>query len=153
MSILAWNGGPADYDVFWDRIRNAATPQEEVRYLFRLPLFPLHRAAVAHAGLDADGDPHPERRLCHRLLHCQPLGGTAGVGLADRPLGRSHHPLPENFHGYMLEGISRLTDAESVRDVPAFLEEHPIAAARRRIAQLLERQQINAAFARASGRP
>jgi hypothetical protein len=34
-----------------------------------------------------------------------------------------------------------------VRDVPAFLTEHPIAAARRRIAQLLERQQINAAFA------
>ena len=40
VSTLAWNGGAADYDVFWERIRNAATPQEEVRYLFRLPLFP-----------------------------------------------------------------------------------------------------------------
>jgi puromycin-sensitive aminopeptidase len=147
VSILAWNGGAADYDVFWERIRNAATPQEEVRYLFRLPLFPSPELLL--------------RTLAATLtdIRTQNGGFVIAASVANRWAGRqawdwlTEHwdeviaHLPENFHGYMLEGISRLTDAESVRDVPAFLEKHPIAAARRRIAQLLERQQINAAFA------
>ena len=61
--------------------------------------------------------------------------------------------LPESFHGYMLEGIGRLTDRESVREVPAFLEEHPIAAARRRIAQLLNASRSTPPSRRASGTP
>jgi puromycin-sensitive aminopeptidase len=147
VSILAWNGGAADYDVFWERIRNAATPQEEVRYLFRLPLFPSPELLL--------------RTLAATLtdIRTQNGGFVIATSVANRWAGRqawdwlTEHwdeviaHLPENFHGYMLEGISRLSDAESVRDVPAFLEKHPIAAARRRIAQLLERQQINAAFA------
>jgi puromycin-sensitive aminopeptidase len=147
VSVLAWNGGAADYDVFWERIRNAATPQEEVRYLFRLPLFPstdllLHTLAATLTD-----------------IRTQNGGFVIATSIANRWAGRQAWDwltghwdevvahLPENFHGYMLEGISRLTDAESVRDVPAFLEKHPVAAARHRIAQLLERQQINAAFA------
>jgi puromycin-sensitive aminopeptidase len=147
VGTLAWNGGPADYDVFWDRIRKAATPQEEVRYLFRLPLFPSSELLL--------------RSLDSTLteIRTQNSGFVIAASIANRWAGRqawdwlTEHwdevttHLPENFHGYMLEGISRLTDAESVRDVPAFLEKHPVAAARRRIAQLLERQQINAAFA------
>ena len=147
VSILAWNGGAADYDVFWERLRNAATPQDEVRYLFRLPLFPSPDLLL--------------RTLDSTLtdIRTQNGGFVIAASVANRWAGRQAWDwltghwdevtthLPENFHGYMLEGISRLTDAESVRDVPAFLEEHPVAAARRRVAQLLERQQINAAFA------
>ena len=147
VSILAWNGGAADYDVFWERIRSAATPQEEVRYLFRLPLFPSTDLLL--------------RTLAATLtdIRTQNGGFVIATSIANRWAGRQAWDwltghwdevivhLPENFHGYMLEGISRLTDTESVRDVPAFLEKHPVAAARHRIAQLLERQQINAAFA------
>jgi puromycin-sensitive aminopeptidase len=147
VSILAWNGSVAEYSIFWEQIRAASTPQDEVRYLFRLPLFPsadlLLRTLEATLG----------------EIRSQNGGMVIAGCLANRWHGRqawnwltSHWEavlsrLPENAHGTMLEGIPRLTDPSSVQEVAAFLEEHPIAAARRRIAQLLERQQINAAFA------
>ena len=147
VSTIAWNGGAAEYDMFWERIRNAATPQEEVRYLFRLPLFPS--AELVLRSLDAT------------LSEIRTQNGAFVIAgsLANRWAGKqawdwltTHwdevlRRLPETGHSFMLEGLARLTDPESVRDVPAFLAEHPIAAARAKIAQLLERQQINAAFA------
>ncbi len=118
-----------------------------MRYLFRLPLFPVPELVL--------------RSLDATLSEIRTQNGAFVIagGLANRWAGRqawdwltAHwddvlRRLPESGRASMLEGVVRLTDPRSLVEVPAFLEAHPIPAARRRIAQLLERQQINAAFA------
>jgi len=54
--------------------------------------------------------------------------------------------FPSNSISRMLAGIVALDSAADSRRVGAFLAEHPVAQAQRQIAQLLERQQVNAAF-------
>ncbi len=146
VETIAWNGGPDEYKQFWERIRAAATPQEEVRYLFRLPSFPSEELLLR--TLDA---------TLGEIRHQN--GGFVIAGcLANRVAGRrawkwlkAHwdevRPLVDITHGRTLGGIVRLTDAESLHDVPAFLEEHPVPNARLLMTQYLERQRINAAFA------
>ncbi len=151
VSTVAWNGEAAEYEVFWDRIRHAATPQEEVRYLYRLPLFPS--AELLQRTLDATLTEVRRQNGAFVIAGC----------LANRAAGRlawdwltAHWDdvadLIEISHGRLLQGVVRLTDADAVQNVAVFLGEHPIRSARRQIAQYLERQQINAAFAvRAAG--
>jgi len=147
VTIVAWTGGEAEYELFWDRIRTASTPQEEVRYLFRLATFPDEGLLVR--TLEAtEGE-----------IRTQNGAFVIAGALANRVAGRSAWAwlsehwddvmkrIPDNSHGRLLEGIVRLTDAESVRDVAAFLETHPLPSARMQVAQLLERQRVNASFA------
>ncbi|MHB8465574.1 MAG: M1 family metallopeptidase [Acidimicrobiales bacterium] len=151
VTVTAWNGGPADYARFWERVKAATTPQDEVRYLFRLSLFA--QPDLLEQTLDATlGD-----------IRSQNGAFVIGSALANRRVGRqawtwlAEHwddvlkRLPVNSHGRMLEGIVVLTDDQSLRDVPAFLAAHPLPTARKQVDQLLERQRINAAFARREG--
>jgi len=147
VSILAWTGAHADYDTFWERIRTAATPQDEVRYLFRVPTFRdpdlLVRTLDATTG----------------EVRTQNGGTVIGIALANRWAGphawrwltehwdQMMERIPDNSHSRMIEGLVRLTDPESLRGVPAFLEDHPVPSARKQVAQLLERQRVNGSFA------
>ncbi|HEY2427380.1 MAG TPA: M1 family metallopeptidase [Acidimicrobiales bacterium] len=147
VSVVAWNGGPAEYEDFWTRIRQAPTPQEEVRYLFRLSAFP--DPELLERTLDATLDE----------IRAQNGAFVVATALANRAAGReawewvTQHwddilkRLPDNSHGRMLEGIVRLTDPSAVAAVADFLADHPIPSARKQVDQLLERQQVNAAFA------
>jgi len=147
VAILAWTGGEEEYEIFWDRIRNAATPQEEVRYLFRLSSFPDARLL--------------ERTLDATLTEIRAQNGAFVIAGALANLRAGHEAwawltshwddaikrIPDNSHGRMLEGIVRLIDPPSVRAVSEFLAAHPIPSARLQVDQLLERQRVNAAFA------
>ena len=155
VSIVAWNGDDDDYEMFWDRIRKAPTPQEEVRYLFRLTSFPseglLRRTLDATA---AGGE-----------IRTQNGGFVISSALANPFAGKvawdwlaSHwdevvQRIPEHSHGRMLDGISRLSDPTSVRVVSSFLAEHPVPSARKQVDQIRERQRVNAAFAVAAQEP
>ena len=50
----------------------------------------------------------------------------------------------------MLEGIVRLTSPAMVDAVAEFLDAHPLPNARKQVAQLTERQRVNAAFVAAN---
>jgi len=146
VDILAWTGGEAEYAEFWDHIRQPATPQEEVRYLFRLAGFP-------HPGL-------LQRTLDATLgeIRSQNNAFVIGSALGSRWTGRTGWDwlaehwddvvkrVPSNGHRYMLEGMVWLTDAALRKEISAFLDAHPMPSARKQIAQYVERQEVNAAF-------
>ena len=150
VSVIAWTGTPDEYEMFWHRIRNAATPQDEVRYLFRLPMFPSEPLLLR--TLDATLDE----------IRAQNGAFTIAFAIANRVAGRAawrwltEHwddvlkRLPDNSRGRMLEGIVRLTDEDMLAETAAFLADHPLPNARKQVEQLLERQRVNAAFARAA---
>ncbi len=151
VTVIAWTGTPAEYELFWDRIRNAATPQDEVRYLFRLPLFPSEELLLR--TLDATLDE----------IRAQNGAFTIAFSLSNRVAGRAAWAwltdhwddvlkrLPDNSRGRMLEGIVRLTDADMLEATSSFLADHPLPTARLQVAQLLERQRVNATFVGAAG--
>jgi puromycin-sensitive aminopeptidase len=146
VSIIAWSGGTAEYEMFWDRIRRATTPQDEVRYLFRLPAFPSEDLVLR--TLDATLDEIRAQNgafIITSALANRRAGSTAWSWLTehwDDALKR----LPDNSRGRMLEGLVRLTDPEMIEAVEAFLADHPIPNARKQVEQLLERQRVNGAF-------
>ena len=148
-SSPSWPGwaARAEYETFWDRIRNAATPQEEVRYLFRLASFP--DAKLLQRTLDATLTEIRAQNgafvIASGLANLRP-GATAWAWLTshwDDALKR----VPDNSHGRMLEGIVRLIDppvGQRGRRVP---RRSPDPERPLQVDQLLERQRVNAAFA------
>ncbi len=153
VTVIAWVGDDDDYDVFWDRIHNAATPQDEVRYLFRLPTFPSEELLLRtlDATLDDIRTQNGAFLIAAALAH-RSAGSTAWGWLTthwDEVLKR----LPENSRARMLDGVVRLTDPEMIAAVEAFLADHPLPNARKQVAQLLERQRVNGAFATRNAAP
>jgi puromycin-sensitive aminopeptidase len=146
VAVIAWTGTPDEYEMFWERIRTATTPQDEVRYLYRLPLFPSEELLLR--TLDATLDE----------IRAQNGSFTIAFALSNRVAGRAAWAwltehwddvlkrLPENSRGRMLEGVVRLTDPDMLEATSAFLADHPLPNARLQVAQLLERQRINASF-------
>jgi puromycin-sensitive aminopeptidase len=146
VSVTAWNGGPAEYELFWERARRAMTPQEEVRYLFALPRFP---------------DPELLRRtlaLTLSEIRSQNAPFVVSGALANRWAGplawtwlKEHWSevmarFPDNATSRMLDGVVTLTEPVVAEDVRAFLAAHPVAHAQRLIDQNVERLGVNTAL-------
>jgi len=146
VTIIAWTGDTEDYDMFWSRIRGATTPQDEVRYLFRLPTFPSADLLLRTLDASLDGI----RAQNGAFIIASSLGhrsaGPTAWGWLTQHWDDTLLRLPDNSRGRMLEGIVRLTSPEMVETVTSFLETHPLANARKQVAQLTERQRVNAAF-------
>src|SRR5262249_60163968 len=58
----------------------------------------------------------------------------------------ANHRFPVNLIIRIIEPVPRLTRREEQADVAAFLAEHPLPQAAKRVEQLLERQAVNVAM-------
>jgi puromycin-sensitive aminopeptidase len=150
VSVIAWTGSPEEYQMFWDHIRNAATPQDEVRYLFRLPLFPSEPLLLRTLDATLDEIRAQNGAFTIAFALTNRVGGRAAWRWLTEHWDDVLKRLPDNSRGRMLEGIVRLTDEDMLAETAAFLADHPLPNARKQVEQLLERQRVNAAFVRAA---
>ncbi|MGH9117155.1 MAG: M1 family metallopeptidase [Acidimicrobiales bacterium] len=134
------------FEQFWQRHRQPATPQEEVRYLFALARF--HDDALFRRILDLS------------LTEVRSQNGAFLIRLA--LMNRTHGPvawdfvaehwtelnrrLPSNSIARMVEGIVALSDPEVANRVQAFFREHEVPQGAKTVAQHLERQRVNVAL-------
>ncbi|HVM08974.1 MAG TPA: M1 family metallopeptidase [Acidimicrobiales bacterium] len=147
ISIVAETGGEGEYAAALDRVRNGATPQEVVRYLHALAMFP-HEALVRRT-LDLAVSDEVRTQDAPYLVN-QALGNSHQNGLVwewvkqhwDELMGR----YPDNSHARMLENVAALHAPETAADVRSFLEAHPIKAGQKTVEQTLERLDVNVAF-------
>ena len=130
VTIEAWHGDAATYEEFLERYRNAATPQEEVRYLFTLPYFPTAELLT--------------RTLELAITEVRTQNGPFLVsgGLANRRAGpvawewlKGHWEttmsrFPHNTHSRMLEGLATLSEPAVSKDVLTFMADHPVPHAK-----------------------
>ncbi|HET9733282.1 MAG TPA: M1 family metallopeptidase [Acidimicrobiales bacterium] len=147
VGVVAWTGGEQQYEAFLERYRNPSTPQEEVRYLYSLASFPSE-ALVARTLEMSLGE-----------VRSQNAAFLVGHALTNRVAGRSAwrfvqdrwdalvERLPANSVVRMLEGLSALCTQESAQEATAFFATHPVPSGEKTLAQILERQAINASFA------
>jgi puromycin-sensitive aminopeptidase len=134
------------FEQIWQRHRNPATPQEEVRYLLALARF---------------HDDESFRRILDLSL-TEVRSQNAGFLIRQALVNRTHGPtawdfvaehwdeinrrLPSNQIPRMLEGIVALSQPDVANRVQAFFREHPVPQGTQIVAQHLERQRVNVAL-------
>jgi puromycin-sensitive aminopeptidase len=148
LAVVAQLVRPGDYDALLARYRAATTPQEEMRSLSALSAFP-------DIGL-------AERTFELAMTEVRSQNGWLVIAslLANRVAGQAIwlriteawdsilERFPKNAHARIAEAIPSLCgDAEFARTVVQFLADHPLASGPRRVAQSVERLNVNVAFA------
>ncbi len=145
ISVVAWGGGEAEYTTLLSCFRAPATPQDQIRNLYALADFPSR--PLLQRTLD----------LCVTEVRTQnapmainnAIGNRVASDLAWDFVKNRWAELAERFPHKMLDrmvaNVMYLTDAAD--DVHRFFAEHPIPTGQKQLDQILERLDINAAFA------
>jgi len=145
ISILAYNGGEAEYREFKENFKAARNPQEEQRYLFSLASF--RRLELLRATMDMTLSDEVRTQNAPYLMHSL-LNNTICREEAWRFLKRNWDKMieryPENSIPRMCEGIIALVTLED--EVREFFATHKVKQGGKTIDQHLERLRVAVAF-------
>jgi puromycin-sensitive aminopeptidase len=138
---------PGDYDALLERYRSASTPQEELRSLNALTMFPDPDLAERTFELGLTEIRSQNGFWVFGGLLANPVVGQVIWQRIAASWDRILERLPKNSHVRIVESIPGLCgDAEFAQGVVRFLAEHPVASGPRRVAQSIERLGVNVAF-------
>jgi len=144
---VAYTGGPEEYADFWQRFKNAPTPQEERRFLFSLAEF--RDPALLQQSLDrafAGEVRTQDAPFLISLTFYNRAGGELTWRFVTQHWDELLQTFPDNTIMRMVEGITALTRPEQAKETQAFFADHKVPDAGKRLDQALERQQIGVAF-------
>ncbi|HEY1281114.1 MAG TPA: M1 family aminopeptidase, partial [Acidimicrobiales bacterium] len=147
LSVVAATGDEADYEAGFERYRRARTPQDQRRELFALAEF--EPEALLRRTLDLAFSDEVKTQdapfLLGRCIAHRRHGALAWRFVREHWDDASRR-FPVNLMIRIIEPITRLTKPEEAADVQAFLAEHPLPQAGKRVEQVLERQSVNVAL-------
>jgi hypothetical protein len=147
VSILAYWGGAAEYEVFLERFHNPATPQEEVRYLYALGAFRDEALIRRTLTMSLDEVRSQNAPFLISILLSNRAGGPLAWRFLVESWDRVVERVPQNSIVRALEGLTALCTPEQAAQIHAFFDEHPIRSGQRTLEQILERLDVNVAFA------
>ena len=142
ISVVAASATPDEHAELERSWRQAATPQDELRYLNALadtedPALFAHTLELAASEVRTQNAPY----LLRRALEHPTLGATAWAFVAERWSTLSER-FPSNSRPRMLEGIRGTTDPGDATAIAEFLAAHPTPGGDRQIEQHLERMWV-----------
>ncbi len=143
VDVVAFVGGPAEFDSFLARIDEAGTPQEQDRYRYALAGFRdpvLMRRTLELADSDAIRSQDAPFVLA-RTLRNRDLGKMAWQFVRDRWPELIARFAPSNVI-FLVYGISSLTGPDEVADIQDFYLENDIPQNRQTLIQVLEQQRL-----------
>jgi hypothetical protein len=145
--VTAAHGGPVEFDEFLSRFRTAPTPQEQTRALYALGEF--NDAAlinrVVKFAFSSEVKSQNAPFLLARCLANRSHGPRAWTSIRKR-WKEANERFPVNTIIRIVQGARDITDPSTVADIQAFFAEHPITQSVKPLAQVLERQSVNAAL-------
>jgi puromycin-sensitive aminopeptidase len=147
VTVLASTGGTGEYEAFLRARSEAATPQEELRYLYALPDFrdpALVERTVAMA-LSDQIRPQNAPGVLARAIANREHGERAWAVVKERWAEVERRLAPSTVV-YVTEGVRFLATPELVQDAGTFFAGHPIPQSALQLQQNLERQRVNAAL-------
>src|SRR3984957_20361986 len=148
LSVVAQLVRPGDYDALLERYRAASTPQEEMRSLSALSVFPDQGLAERTFDMAMTEVRSQNGWMVVTGLLANPGAGQAVWGRVSESWDAMMERFPKNAHARIAEAIPALCgDAGFAAKVVQFLDEHPLASGPRRVAQSVERLGVNVAFA------
>ncbi len=145
VNIIAHAGAMEDYERFSDMRDHAPTPQEQLRYLYALPLFPNREALDRTLSATLEGS-----------IRTQSTPFVLAIAMTTREQGehawsfvkdnwdRLSGSLPSPLVIRMVDGVRYLTEPRHILDAATFFERHPIPQSAKGLQQMLERQRIMA---------
>jgi puromycin-sensitive aminopeptidase len=147
LRVVAHEGRSGDYAFFLERRRNAATPQEEQRYLWGLADFP-----VVALGLDA-------AEKCFSEFRNQDAAIELGLLSRNRVSGPDvwrylvsrwddvMNDFPPNYRGRVATGVPTfIADDAFAAEVTAFHASHSVGGEQRQVDQQVERLHVGLTF-------
>jgi puromycin-sensitive aminopeptidase len=148
-SVVASKGSHSDYALFIDRVKNPATPQEQIRMLYALADFDdadLMRQTCEFA-FSSEVKTQNAPFVLNRCIANRNHGEIAWSFVRDR-WDTANEIFPVNTIVRMVDSVKLLTSDSAATDVPQFFASHPIPQAVKVLEQILERQQINVTMRR-----
>ena len=143
VAILAHIGGPAEYEKFFARFKNAQTPQEETRYLFALANFTDAELIDRTLDLTINGKVRTQNSpylMREALLNKH--GRERAWSFMKAHWDEMNRQYPDNAIPRMCEGVVGLVSAALEKDVVKFFHDHPVKQGSKQIEQHLERLRV-----------
>ena len=144
-SVVAATGDRDDFDRFMAGYRTAATPQEQLRNLYALADFD-NAELIAEACEFAFTDEVRTQNAPYLLRRCIANRGHGALAWSivrkNWDVATATFPNPSIVR--MIDPVKSLSTPEAVADVQGFFAEHPIKQSVVTLAQVLERQRVNA---------
>lgn len=145
-TVVAARGGRAEFDLLLDGFRNGPTPQDQLRCLYAL-------AEFDDAGLIAETcelamSPSVKTQNAPFLLRACMANrrhGAVAWRFVTANWVEANERFPTNTIVRMVESVKFLTEAALVDEAASFFGTHPIPQGAATLAQILERQRVNAA--------
>ena len=146
-AAVACCGNEADYDVFVERFKAGATPQEVRRYQSLLASFPGADQMAATLGMSLDGTVRTQDApyLVAQCLRNRRCGECAWRFVRDN-WAAMLEAYPNNAIVRMLDGVKALSAPNVAADVAAFFDSHEVPQGELTLRQHLERLQVNVAL-------
>jgi len=147
VNIVAATGTSSDFDEFFRRMKNAPTPQEELRYLGALADFPDPDliARLVRMTLTDEVRSQNAPLLLRRALSNRDAGEIAWFFVSSEWEAITTR-LPSNSIARFLEGIRGLSKSGTAAEVMVFFETHEVPQGEKILAQHLERLEVNVAL-------
>ena len=147
LRVVAHQNRPGDYETFLDRHRNAATPQEEQRYLLSLGDFPdLDTANDIVTRCFSEFRSQDGPLVLGLLTANAAVGPTVWRQVTDR-WDEVNAKFPPNLVVRTVMGIPTfIRDPDFADTVENFHRSHPLAGEQRTIEQGLERMRVGLAY-------
>ncbi|MFV0259707.1 MAG: M1 family metallopeptidase [Acidimicrobiales bacterium] len=147
IDVVASLGDAADFDTFVAGWRNASTPQQELRFLYALGDFADPELTERRHRLILDGDIRAQNAP---FLLGRSLAGRETGAATWRFITEHWDHLLDAFAGAhmvrMLQGLPRLDQPGQPEAAAAFFADHTVPSSPQTLAQILEKQQVQAAL-------
>jgi puromycin-sensitive aminopeptidase len=147
VNVVASIGNAKDYERFWERSLGAPTPQEQLRYLFALPLF--RDPALLDRTLQACLSGEIRTQNAPFVLAYSTINrdlGTRGWAFIQEHWDELAGAFPSSLTMRMADGVRFLSRPEEVVGAESFFAAHPIPQSAKNLEQMLERQRVAAAL-------
>jgi puromycin-sensitive aminopeptidase len=149
VDVVAFTGGPQEYEAFRGRMAVASTPQEQDRYRYALAGFrdPILMQRTLELAMSDAIRPQDAPFVLSRAMTNRDCGGIAWRFVRDHWEALVERCAASNVI-YLSFGAFSLTAPDEVADVQAFFLEHDIPQNHLSLVQTMEQQRLLAALRR-----
>ena len=147
VGITAAKADEVDFVDMMAAWRSAATPQDEIRYLYALAEFADDQLLARVRQLILDGDIRSQNGpYVIRALLANPAGAEPTWAFVKERWDELISMFPSSGIVRMLDGLSTIDSQDTADDAVTFFDRHPVPQGAKTLAQILERQRVAVAL-------
>ena len=150
LRVIAEQSQTGDFDEFWKRCQNAATPQDENNYRMALGFFTDETLLLRATEMCYSTFRNQDGGMMLGFYSRNRVSGPAVWKVIAKRWDEAMERFPSSAHARLAVGVSTyVTDEAFSREVEKFHNEHPLAGRQKTVDQEIERMHVGIAFTKA----